>query len=102
MKYYFYILKTVDNTLYSGITNDVIKRYNTHLEGKGAKYTKAHKPKEIVYLDIMQDKSCALKEELRVKALNRKEKLELIEKNKAKTQEIYSIIETEHIKKGKR
>ncbi len=102
MKYYLYILQTLDNTLYSGITNDVIKRYNAHLEGKGAKYTKAHKPKEIVYLDILEDKSSALKEEYRIKQLQRKDKLELIEKNKARTKEIYSIIEIEYLKKGKK
>ena len=54
--------------------------------GKGAKYTKSHKPKSIVYVDIFDDKSTALKEEYRIKhKFSRKNKLELIEKNKDKT-----------------
>ncbi len=86
MKYYLYILQTICDTLYCGITPDIKKRYRAHLEGKGAKYTKSHKPKGIVYLDILEDKSQALKEEYRIKkTLTRAQKLELIEKNKEKT-----------------
>ena len=47
--YYVYILKTERNTLYCGYTDDVKKRYKAHLEGKGAKYTRANKPVELVY-----------------------------------------------------
>ena len=79
MKYYLYILKTVDNTLYCGIARDVIARFNEHLLGKGAKYTRAHKPESIVYIDIFEDKSAASKEEYRIKkTLNRAQKLNLI------------------------
>ena len=86
MKYYLYILKTVDNTLYCGIARDVIARFEEHLLGKGAKYTRSHKPDEIVYIDIFEDKSMASKEEYRIKkTLAREEKLKLIEKNKKKT-----------------
>jgi len=92
MKYYVYILQTISDTLYCGITPDIIKRYKAHIEGKGAKYTKAHKPKSIVYLDILDNKSLALKEEYRIKHLLKKEKLELIEENKIKTKEILDSI----------
>ena len=86
MKYYLYILQTMCDTLYCGITPDVKKRYKAHLEGHGAKYTRANKPKEIVYLDILEDKSQALKEEYRIKkTLTRAQKLDLIEKNREKT-----------------
>ena len=86
MTYYLYILKTVDNTLYCGIARDVIARFEEHLLGKGAKYTRSHKPDEIVYIDIFEDKSMASKEEYRIKkTLAREEKLKLIEKNKKKT-----------------
>ena len=77
------------NTLYCGITPDLKKRYKTHVDGKGAKYTKSHKPKCIVYVDILEDKSTALKEEYRIKkTLSRTKKLELIENNKDRTQKI--------------
>lgn len=91
MKYYLYILKTVDNTLYCGIARDVLARYEEHLSGKGAKYTRSHKPQEIVYVDIFEDKSGASKEEYRIKkTLTRTQKLKLIEENKEKTKNILS------------
>ena len=91
MKYYLYILKTVDNTLYCGIARDVIARFSEHLSGKGAKYTRAHKPESIVYVDIFEDKSGASKEEYRIKkTLTRTQKLKLIEENKEKTKNILS------------
>ena len=89
MKYYLYILKTKFDTLYCGITPDLIKRYKAHSEGKGAKYTKANKPQSLVYVDIFKDKSSAAREEYRIKkTLKRIQKLELIEKYKNKTQRI--------------
>lgn len=93
MKYYLYILKTVDNTLYCGIARDVLARYEEHLSGKGAKYTRAHKPQEIVYVDIFEDRATAQSEEYRIKkTLNRAQKLELIEQNKKRTKEILSSL----------
>ena len=88
MKYYLYIIKTIDDTLYCGIALDVLKRFDEHLNSKkGAKYTKSHKPDKIVYIDSFEDKSSALKEEYRIKkTLSRAEKLALIEENEQKTQ----------------
>lgn len=89
MKYYLYIIETVDNTLYCGIAKDVLARFDEHKSGHGAKYTRSHKPKSIVYVDIFDDKSSASKEEYRIKkTLSRAEKLKLIEKNKDKTNKI--------------
>lgn len=86
MKYYLYILQTIDNTLYTGIALDVKKRFLKHLNKKGAKYTISHKPEKIVYLDIFENKSLASSEEYRIKkTLTRKQKLDLIEKSKSKT-----------------
>ena len=94
MKYYLYILKTVCDTLYCGITPDLKKRFKAHMEGKGAKYTKSHKPHEIVYARIFEDKSSAAREEYRIKkTLNRTQKLELIENGKKKTIEVVGGIE---------
>lgn len=77
--HYVYILLTERGTLYCGYTDDLKKRYNAHLSGNGAKYTKANKPVKIVYAKEFQTKSEALKEEYRIKhKLTRKDKLELI------------------------
>ena len=89
MTYYTYIISTTKNTLYCGITNDVKSRFQAHKLGKGAKYTRSFKPKEIVYLKEFEDKSKASKEEYRIKkTLSRSQKLELIEKNKDETQRL--------------
>ena len=77
-KYYTYILLTEKNTLYCGYTDDVEKRFNAHIQGKGAKYTRANKPVKIVYQKQFDNKSDAMKEEARLKKLTRNEKLEII------------------------
>ena len=81
-KYYTYIILTEKDTLYCGYTDDVEKRYQAHLTGKGAKYTKAFKPKELVFVKEFSTKSEAQKEEYRIKKLSRKEKMQLITENK--------------------
>ena len=88
----------MDNTLYCGIARDVLARFEEHKKGTGAKYTRSHKPESLVYVDIFEDKSSASKEEYRIKkTLKRNEKLELIEKNKARTQAILEELKVETI-----
>ena len=77
-KYYVYILLTEKNTYYCGYTDDVEKRFNKHLEGKAAKYTRAFKPIKIIYQKEFETKEAALKEERRIKKLTRQEKEKLI------------------------
>uniref|UniRef100_UPI0040297A69 GIY-YIG nuclease family protein n=1 Tax=Candidatus Scatousia sp. TaxID=3085663 RepID=UPI0040297A69 len=77
-KYYTYILLIENNSLYCGYTDDVEKRFQAHLSGKGAKYTRAHKPLKIVYTKEFNTKSEAMKEEYRIKNLSHSEKLKLI------------------------
>ena len=75
--WYVYILRCSDNTLYTGITNDLEKRIRKHNEGKGAKYTRGRGPVTLVKSFEWPTKSGALKEEHRIKKLSRQEKLEL-------------------------
>lgn len=76
--YYTYILKCSDNTLYTGYTNDLDKRINTHNSGKGAKYTRGRIPVKLVYMEEFQDKLDAQKRERTIKKLSRINKLKLI------------------------
>ena len=81
-KFYVYILLTEDDTLYCGYTDNVEKRFELHKSGKGAKYTRAHKPLKIVYTKEFSSKSEAQKEEYRIKhKLPKKQKLQLININ---------------------
>lgn len=75
---YVYILKCADDTLYTGWTNNLEKRIATHNKGKGAKYTRARLPVELVYSEEFEDKIEAQKREYAIKKLKRNEKLKLI------------------------
>lgn len=75
---YVYILKCVDNTLYTGWTNNLEKRIKVHNSGKGAKYTRLRLPVELVYYEEFEDKITAMKREYAIKQLSRTKKLELI------------------------
>lgn len=77
---YVYILKCADGTLYTGWTNDLEKRIETHNSGNGAKYTRSRLPVELVYHEEFESKSDALKREHEIKKLSREQKLELIKK----------------------
>jgi len=79
--YYVYILKCCDDTLYTGITNNLGKRIKAHNNGTASKYTRARRPVEFVYTEEATDKSEALRRELEIKKLSRTEKLELIAKD---------------------
>lgn len=77
-KWYLYILRCGDGTLYTGITTDVEKRLAAHRAGKGAKYTRGRTPLELAYQETCDSHSHALKRELEVKRLNRQKKEQLI------------------------
>ena len=77
-KWYLYILRCGDGTLYTGITTDVPKRLEQHRTGKGAKYTRGRFPLELVYREDCGNHSEALKRELAVKKLTREQKEVLI------------------------
>lgn len=77
-RYYTYIILTENDTLYCGYTDDVEKRFQAHLEGKGAKYTRANRPVKVVYKKEFPSKSEAMKEEARIKKLSHKDKIQLL------------------------
>ena len=77
--YYIYILKCADKTLYTGITVDLNRRLTEHNDSKlGAKYTRMRRPVKLIYSKKFRNRSLASKEEVRIKNLSRKDKLELI------------------------
>ena len=76
--YFIYVLLTEDNSLYCGYTDNIEKRFEKHKTGLGAKYTKSHKPKEIVFSQQFPTKSAAMKAEYKFKKLDRKTKLDII------------------------
>ena len=73
-----YILKCADGTFYTGITNDLDRRFQQHKDGKAAKYTRARRPVKLLYSEICGNRSAALIRECAVKALKREQKQKLI------------------------
>ena len=71
---FVYLLRCNDNSLYCGWSFDVIKRLKAHNSGKGAKYTGARLPVELVY----EDKIIAMKREYEIKQLTKKQKERLV------------------------
>ena len=76
---YVYIILCGDNTLYTGWTNDLAKRFKDHSLGKGAKYTRGRGPLELIYYEEFNDKSQAMKREYEIKQLTKVQKEELVQ-----------------------
>lgn len=72
-----YILLCADQTLYTGITNDLAARFALHQAGKGAKYTRGRPPEQVIYQEYCGSRSLALKRERAIKRLPRTAKLAL-------------------------
>ncbi|MCI2875731.1 GIY-YIG nuclease family protein [Staphylococcus hominis] len=77
--HFVYIVRCSDNSLYTGYTNNIEARINKHNAGKGAKYTKIRRPVVLVYQEMYETKSEALRREYEIKTFTRQRKLELIE-----------------------
>ncbi len=77
-----YIVRCVDNSLYTGSTNDLLARIAKHNQGEGAKYTRSRRPVKLVYCERVTDQSAALKREAAIKHLSKGKKIELIEDGK--------------------
>lgn len=80
VSWFVYMLRCGDGSLYTGITDDVLRRLEVHRSGKGAKYTRGRGPLELVYQEEVSDKSAALKREYAIKQLRREEKEQLLRK----------------------
>lgn len=71
---FVYMLECKDGSFYTGIAKDLQKRMADH--GKGSRYTRAKKPKRLVYVETPEN---AYKREPQIKRLTRKQKEELLE-----------------------
>jgi len=81
--WFVYILRCADDSLYTGVTTDVIRRVKEHngegAKGKGAKYTKAHRPVVLVHQEKALNRSVAQIREAQLRTLSRLEKLKLLD-----------------------
>ena len=78
MNWQGYIILCSDESLYTGISNDVVRRFKQHESKQGAKYFRARQPKQLVYVETGHDRRSASKRECAIKKLPRLEKLQLL------------------------
>ena len=75
MNHYVYVIGCCDGTLYTGWTNDIPARLASHRRGIGSRYVRSRLPFELQAWWKVPNRSAALREEARFKALTRREKL---------------------------
>ncbi|MFT7185389.1 MAG: putative endonuclease [Pseudohongiellaceae bacterium] len=86
-QWFVYVVKTQCNTLYTGITTDVERRFSEHLDcfkgisKKGAKYFRGREPKQVVYIESCDDRSAASKREYEIKKMSTSAKRVLIDES---------------------
>lgn len=78
MNWQVYIIVCSDDSLYTGITTDVQRRFGQHASGRGARYFRGRRPVKVVYQESGHTRSSAGKRELAIKALARGDKLALV------------------------
>ena len=85
--YYTYMLRCLDNSIYTGMINNLEKRINEHLlkSKNGAKYTKSHNAVKLEIAWKSKDKSLACKLEYQIKNLTKMQKENLINGEKLST-----------------
>jgi len=77
-KAFVYMLRCRDGSLYTGWSTDVQRRLESHRAGQASRYTASRLPVELVMARSMPGRSEAMREEARIKRLDRAAKLELI------------------------
>jgi len=81
MSWTVYILRCADDSLYTGITNEISRRVTEHNNDnkKGARYTRTRRPVNLVYQEDCNDRAHASRREYELKKMSRQEKLRLLQ-----------------------
>jgi putative endonuclease len=74
MAFYCYMVECQDGSYYTGWTVDPVRREKQHNAGRGAKYTRLHRPVRLVYIEEQSDRSAAMKRELVIKKMSHEQK----------------------------
>ena len=84
---YCYILECSDGTFYTGWTTDPRRRLEMHNRGQGARYTRSRRPVKLVYVEPQENRVSALKRELAIKTMTRKQKQKMIDSNPGRSED---------------
>ena len=78
VKYTLYLLLCKDNSLYTGITNNLENRLTKHKSGLGCKYVRSRLPFKLIHTENLNSKSEALKREIEIKKWSREKKIKIL------------------------
>ncbi|HEY9166986.1 MAG TPA: GIY-YIG nuclease family protein [Candidatus Kryptonia bacterium] len=94
--YYVYILASKRNgTLYTGVTNDLIRRVRQHKDKMMNGFTKKYGVDKLVYFESTDDVTVAIRREKQIKKWYRKWKIELIESMNPEWKDLYDELVSE-------
>ena len=77
--WYVYIIEASDNSYYTGITTDVLRRWQQHGNQQGAKFFRGRKPHKLLFVEAGHTRSSASQREIAIKKLKRAEKFKLLQ-----------------------
>ena len=90
MNWVVYMLKCNDSSIYTGISNNLNRRLDTHAKGNGSKYVRARLPFKLIYTEDCISRSKAIKREIEIKKLDKKNKELLVKSyNKKRSRDEY-------------
>jgi len=77
-RWFVYILKMADESLYTGVTVDLKKRLKSHASGKGSKYVRSKLPIKEIYMGEAMTKTDAMKKEYVIKQMKKENKIKAL------------------------
>jgi putative endonuclease len=93
MQYYVYILASkIGGTLYTGVTNELVRRVYEHKAGSVEGFTKKYGVTRLVYFEVHSDVEAAILLEKQIKKWNRAWKVRLIEEKNQNWDDLYNSI----------
>ena len=86
-RFWVYMVRCKDDTIYTGYTSDLKRRIDQHNAGTGSRYTRARIPVKLVWTDEFATRRQAMRREIAIKRLGRPRKLKMVEKWRDSTSE---------------
>jgi homoserine kinase type II len=87
-----YILRFSDKSLYTGITNNIEKRFAAHNQGTAAKYTRSRRPVKLLLTSAKMDRISAMRLEIKIKKLPKANKIAALKKHTLGSKKSKNII----------
>jgi predicted GIY-YIG superfamily endonuclease len=96
-KWFVYVVRCADGSLYTGIAKDMARRCQRHNDGTASRYTRSRLPVELVYHEAQPDQGSALRREAAIKAMGRREKLAMAQQRKKPAKGIRQVARLEDV-----